>query len=475
MEETGAGDQEIVVFPWLAFGHMIPFLELSKRLAARGHSIAFVSTPRNIARLPPVPADLCDRLRFVALPLPRADGLPEGAESTADVPPGNHELLKKAFDGLAAPFAAFLAGRARKPDWIVHDFCHHWIPPIAREHNVAGAAFLVAYPAFVAFLGSPWANAEHPRVGLEDFLVPPKWIPFPSNIAYRRHEAKLLAGTLASTASGVDRTSQTYEGCRLAIYRSCDEAVEPRVLALLASLFRKPAIPAGILQPPSGTAEEGNQSGSSRHEVLRWLDGQPPRSVIYVALGSEAPLTEKNLRELALGLEQAGVRFLWALRKPAGSMFTSAHNDEAAPLPAGFEERVQGRGLLWAGWVPQVEALAHGATAAFLTHCGWGSTVESFAFGHPLVMLPFTVDQPLVARAMAEKGIGVEVAREENDGSFHRDGVAAAVRRVMVEDEGEVFARNAKKMQAVLADQGRQERYVDELVKHLRRCKDGCW
>jgi hypothetical protein len=25
-----------VVFPWLAFGHMIPFLELSKRLARRG-------------------------------------------------------------------------------------------------------------------------------------------------------------------------------------------------------------------------------------------------------------------------------------------------------------------------------------------------------------------------------------------------------------------------------------------------------
>jgi UDP:flavonoid glycosyltransferase YjiC (YdhE family) len=38
---------EVVVFPWLAFGHMLPFLELSKRLAARGHAIAFVSTPQS--------------------------------------------------------------------------------------------------------------------------------------------------------------------------------------------------------------------------------------------------------------------------------------------------------------------------------------------------------------------------------------------------------------------------------------------
>jgi hypothetical protein len=37
------------------------------------------------------------------------DGLPEGAESTADVLPDKVDLLKTAFDGLAAPFADFLA------------------------------------------------------------------------------------------------------------------------------------------------------------------------------------------------------------------------------------------------------------------------------------------------------------------------------------------------------------------------------
>ncbi|RLN18181.1 putative UDP-rhamnose:rhamnosyltransferase 1 [Panicum miliaceum] len=119
----------------------------------------------------------------------------------------------------------------------------------------------------------------------------------------------------------------------------------------------------------------------------------------------------------------------------------------------------------------QVRVLAHGAVGAFLTHCGWGSTIEGLVSGHPLVMLPFVVDQGLIARAMVERGIGVEVARDESDGSFGRDGVAAAVRRVMVEEEGKVFGSNAEKLKEVLGDRRRQDQYMDELEGYLTRYK----
>ncbi|CAN6203575.1 unnamed protein product [Urochloa humidicola] len=121
-QQEEASALHLVVFPWLAFGHLIPFLERSRRLAARGHSVTFVSTARNIARLPPapVPAGPSGRVRMVALPLPAVDGLPEGAESTADLPPEKVELLKAAFDGLAAPFEEFPAaatGAAGRSNW----------------------------------------------------------------------------------------------------------------------------------------------------------------------------------------------------------------------------------------------------------------------------------------------------------------------------------------------------------------------
>jgi hypothetical protein len=117
MEEDDTQEAlHIVVFPWLAFGHMIPFLDLSKRLARRGHAITFVSMPRNAARLQgSVPPELAARLRVVRLDLPTVDGLPEGAESTADVLPEKVGLLQKAFDGLAAPFERLATGAVLPP------------------------------------------------------------------------------------------------------------------------------------------------------------------------------------------------------------------------------------------------------------------------------------------------------------------------------------------------------------------------
>jgi len=148
MEDTQEA-LHIVVFPWLAFGHKIPFLDLSKRLARRSHDVTFVSTPRNAARLGSVPPELAAHLRVIKLDLPEVEGIPEGAESTADVPPEKVELLKKAFDGLASPFERLVAegcgaaaGEAeaaafsRKPDWIILDFAQSWIWPIAEEHKV---------------------------------------------------------------------------------------------------------------------------------------------------------------------------------------------------------------------------------------------------------------------------------------------------------------------------------------------------
>ncbi|XP_020396752.1 UDP-glycosyltransferase 91A1 isoform X1 [Zea mays] len=95
---------------------MITFLDLSKRLARRGHAVTFVSTPRNAAKLQgSIPLELAAHLCIVRLDLPGVDGLPEGAESTADVLPKKVGLLQKAFDGLAAPFERLAIGAVLPP------------------------------------------------------------------------------------------------------------------------------------------------------------------------------------------------------------------------------------------------------------------------------------------------------------------------------------------------------------------------
>ncbi|OEL38666.1 putative UDP-rhamnose:rhamnosyltransferase 1 [Dichanthelium oligosanthes] len=480
----------LLVFPWLAFGHLIPFLELSKRLAARGHFVTFVSTPRNVARLPPVPAGLSGRVRIVALPLPAVDGLPEGAESTADLPPDKVELLKAAFDGLAAPFAEIFAAACsgdgsgeqaefgRRPDWIVLDFAHYWLCAIAEQHQVPCAMFGIFTGSALAYVGSRRENISHPRVSVDDFMPMPTWFPSPSSLSFRRQEAAWMSAGFRPNASGVsdiERVWRTEERCRLLLFRSCPE-VEPLVFPLLADIYRKPVVPAGLLLPEDGRPDGGDHDDDSadiiRSGALHWLDEQPPGSVLYVALGSEAPVTVEGVHELAAGLELSEARFLWALRLPSGGGAASEATGAPSPplLPDGFEARTRGRGAVCTGWVPQVMVLAHAAVGAFLTHCGWGSVTESLRFGHPLVMLPFITDQGLIARIMADRGVGVEVARRD-DGAFSRDDVAEAVRRVMVEQEGKTLALNARRLRELVVgdDGGRQERYVDELVECFRR------
>ncbi|KAF7047426.1 hypothetical protein CFC21_056363 [Triticum aestivum] len=460
MDDDGSSSPSplrVVICPWLAFGHLLPCLDIAERLASRGHHVSFVSTPRNIARLPPVRPTVAPLVNFVALPLPRVDGLPEGAESTNDVPHDQFELLRKAFDGLAAPFSEFLSaacaeGAGKRPDWLIVDTFHHWAAASALENKVPCVMLLLGAATVIA----TWARgvSEHAAaaVGKERSAAEA-----PSFETERR---SLMITQNASGMTVAERYFLTLMRSNLVAIRSCAEW-EPESVAALTTLAGKPVVTLGLL-PPS---PEGGRSISKQDTAMRWLDAQPDKSVVYVALGSEVPLSVEQVHELALGLELSGARFLWALRKPPGV-------SDAGVLPPGFEERTRGHGLVVTGWVPQISVLAHDAVAAFLTHCGWNSTIEGLLFGHPLIMLPISSDQGPNARIMEGRKVGMQVPRNESDGSFSREDVAVTVRAVTVEEDGRrVFTASAKKMQEIVADGACHERCIDGFIQGLRSYK----
>uniref|UniRef100_A0A453M781 Glycosyltransferase n=1 Tax=Aegilops tauschii subsp. strangulata TaxID=200361 RepID=A0A453M781_AEGTS len=455
MDSAGSSSSplRVVIVPWLAFGHMLPYLELAERLASRGHRVSYVSTPRNLARLPPLRPAAAPRVDLVALPLPRVDGLPDGAESTNDVPVDQRELHFKAFDGLAAPFAEFMAAacadEGTRPHWVIADSFHHWVAAAAVQHKVPCAMLL---PTAALIATAPHLPSEHGRA--RDL---PRYEQEVMDPAYNNYGI--------SGMSIIRRFNLTKDRCTVAAIRSCIEW-EPESFPLAATLLGKPVVPLGLLPPSPDGAPRAAAKGAE-HATVRWLDAQPPNSVVYVALGSEVPLRVEQVHELAFGLELAGTRFLWALRKPSGAAVQD--DDGVDMLPPGFQKRTRGQGLVTTGWVPQVSILAHAAVGGFLTHCGRNSLIEDLMFGHPLVMLPIFGDQGPNARQMEAKKVGLQVTRNEDDGSFDRHGVASAVRAVMVDEEARRgFVAGAAKMQAVVADTELHDRSIDEFVQHLR-------
>lgn len=463
-ESNSTKKLHIVMFPWLAFGHIIPFLELSKLIAQKGHQISFISTPRNIDRLPIVPSQFSNSITFVQIPLPQIDGLPKDAEATMDIKTEEIIYLKKAMDGMEKEVTNFL--EINPPDWIIQDFAQYWLAPISTRLGISRIYYSIVNAWFISFFGSI-ENMINTNIctslpTLEELLVPPRWVPFETKAAYRRHEARWLVGSSQKNVSGVSdihRLGITIQGLDAIIVRHCHE-FEGQWLKLLEDLHHMLVLPTGLMPPVvENNNDEKNESWTS---IKEWLDEKPKGSVIYVALGSEVTVDSSGINELARGLELSASPFFWVLRKPSGS-----DNTDSIELPDGFEERTKGRGIIWKSWAPQLKILSHESIGGFLTHCGWSSIIEGLMFSHPLIMLPFLVDQGLNARILEDKGVGIEIPRNQEDGSYTSDSVAHSVNLVMVENDGKIIREKAKEISSIFNNKELHDKYIENLIKLL--------
>ncbi|XP_022759998.1 putative UDP-rhamnose:rhamnosyltransferase 1 [Durio zibethinus] len=188
-----AGYIHVMMLPWSAFGHLIPFFNLSVALAKAGVRVSFVSTPRNIKRLPKVPPNIENLIDLLTFPLPILDKelLPEGCEATMDVPSEKIEYLKTAYDLLRNPVKQFISDQ--RPDWIFIDFISYWVAEIAQELKIPLLVYRVFSACQLAFMGHPESlvgdGHKRRRPSPESLTSPPEWGDFPSPVAYRSLEA----------------------------------------------------------------------------------------------------------------------------------------------------------------------------------------------------------------------------------------------------------------------------------------------
>ena len=213
------------------------------------------------------------------------------------------------------------------------------------------------------------------------------------------------------------------------------DAIEAPELAKIQDELSCPAFAVGPLHRMCSAPAEHSLHAPDRG-CLAWLDPHPPRSVLYVSLGSVASVDRGVFEEMAWGLASSGMPFLWVLR-PGSVQGTQ----EAPRLPDGVDEEVRGRGKV-VTWAPQREVLAHAAIGAFWTHCGWNSTLESICEGVPMLAQPCFADQTVNARYLTHQwGVGLELGDV-----IERTRVAKTVRAMMAGKEGDRVRERAREL-----------------------------
>lgn len=125
---------------------------------------------------------------------------------------------------------------------------------------------------------------------------------------------------------------------------------EPAGLAMLRRTLR--VLPVWPIGPLSRDRRDAATEPTD-DTVLRWMDTQPPGSVLYISFGTNSMIRPEHMLELAAALESSGRCFLWKIKPPEGDV-AGLNGGATTPssynrwLAEGFEERVTAskRGLL---------------------------------------------------------------------------------------------------------------------------------
>ncbi|KAG6398604.1 hypothetical protein SASPL_140071 [Salvia splendens] len=426
------GELRVLMFPWLAHGHVFPFLELAKGLTKKHFHVYLCSTAINLDSVRNSLNNDHIPIELVELPLPSLPDLPPHYHTTKNVPPHLRPTLMRAFQMSAPAFSDIIANL--RPDLLIYDIVQPWAAKAAASQGVPAVFFATSGATTFAFVHhfythKSWDNFPRQSIWLKDYER--------RIIEYERKNFP-VRDPVDGFANGVFDVSKG-----VVLMKTC-RGLEGQHVDYLSTLCGKKIVPTGSLI----TFADNQETGGS--EIMEWLGEREVGSTLYISFGSENYLPKEQMREIAIGLEVSGVNFIWVARAPAGSEVSL---EDA--VPEGFLERAKPRGLVVQGWAPQAAILAHPAVGGFMSHCGWSSITESLYFGVPVVALPLKLDQPMNARLVVEVGVGVEVARDE-EGGLDGNGVAEAVKEVFVVESKERLRSRAREMSEKMKMEGEE-------------------
>uniref|UniRef100_A0ACD5Z012 Uncharacterized protein n=1 Tax=Avena sativa TaxID=4498 RepID=A0ACD5Z012_AVESA len=447
-------------------GHLIPLAELARRLVEHHGFAATLVTFTDLISSPEALSGIPASVSTTALPSVPLHDLPAATPIETVL----FELVRRSLPHLRT----LLRSAAHLAALVPNFFCSAALP-LAAELGVPAYIFI---PTNLTSLAIMRRTVDlHDGVPHGEHRDLPEPLELPGGMSVRRAD---LPHAFRSSHEPV-YAYLLEEGRR---YRHADGflmntfyEMEPTVV----EEFRQAAV-GGAWPPvfPVGPFVRSGSDETGESACIEWLDRQPSGSVVYVSFGSGGSLSVKQTAELAAGMDASGHRFLWVVRMPSTDGGDEEpeeehggdkNNNPLAWLPEGFLERTKDKGLAVAAWAPQVRVLSHPATAAFVSHCGWNSTLESVSCGVPMIAWPLYAEQRLNA-VLLEGSVGVALRARDADGDgvvVTRGEIADVVRELMEgAEKGRAVRRQAGDMQQAAArawaPEGSSRRALEEVA-----------
>ncbi|KAL0404889.1 UNVERIFIED_CONTAM: Zeatin O-glucosyltransferase [Sesamum radiatum] len=295
----------VVMVPLPAQGHLNQLLHLSRLIAAYDIPIHFVSTATHNRQAKlrlhgwnPVAAA---NIHFHDFSIPEFQS-PTANPNAANKFPSHLQPLFNTISHLRQPLAALLQTLSNTTHRVVvvHDSLMSSV--VQDVFSIANAESYIFHSvsAFSVFLYF-WEGLEQEKpcpVDQEDLEKP-----VPS-----------LDDCFTPEFMEFIVSEQKYMGsCSGYLYNAC-RVVEGRYVDLIEKLTGNENQKHWAIGPFNPLELTGKKPDGPRHECLKWLDKQEPKSVLFASFGTTTSLPDEQIKELATGLEESEVKFIWVLR-----------------------------------------------------------------------------------------------------------------------------------------------------------------
>ncbi|GMH25848.1 hypothetical protein Nepgr_027691 [Nepenthes gracilis] len=367
--------RRVVAIPYPGRGHINPMLNFCQLLASRARDVqvTVIVTEEWLGLIgaanenPAMKENMC----FVTIP----NVLPSEKVRGADLAGFMEAVLEKmeepverVLERIEKPVAAMIADSF--VPWAV-GLGRKWSAPVASFWSPSVSCFTMFFHYHLLvnhrhYPVDPSGGGEEARIDYIPGIPSIRISDLPN--AFRANKQRYLRVIL--------QVISTATKARCLVFRSIRK-LEPCPIDALSSILPIPIYPVGPAIPyPKLSGPFPDPS----YDYLQWLNSQARSSVLYVSLGSYLSTSPGQMEELAAGLRDSRVPFLWVAKDTSSS----------------FKDR------LIIPWCDQLKVLTHPSVGGFLTHCGWNSCLESAFAGVPVLTFPLSADQPVNRKVVVE-------------------------------------------------------------------------